>query len=806
MEQVFFRLHVRAVHIGRNILGQKAVFLLEKIYLLNAFCLLGLLVSLHMTFVNQPPENLCLAHLLGDKIKDLHKVDVIQFHVSHEPYNSIEYVKQPSCSSDLMSTNCLAAELSTAPVETRQVDSSRKHRQLIFEKFVDMIGLHYDDSPRTRGKLSLDAYAYGSSSLGLPFTNWQGMPPENVLSWVDRLRSWTQRRQGIDRDTEPFPDKLSRDEKQSVPHTKSDSESGSQFWKALAEAQLFDKFMADRVYLYSREKGFLMLRSEVRAKHNVSRIDVSVPKDSVCFGSGPLSWLVHNLIGYDTVIMNWIISYLGGKGYLYNVYSKELYNLNLATEFRESTGGANGVLMFKVGILFTTLFLFFTTTTLVSFTLRETQERMLKFTYLLQHHVRNNLPYAPLVLTHVVESLVFVPIMVGILFFLFEFFSDQLLAFMVLLLVWLAEVFSVVSVRTLHSVRLFPRLFFLYFCIFHFYFFSFPFGFSYVALFTTVMFLQHSLLFCWNHYEVPALVTGRVSAIRPRSTSSALPWIPQGNTVTHVATVHVHAVSSSVQPGGGDAAATPSASPRSSTSAPMVPPSPSLGIPVSAHVQMSRDIQRRQMQSSVPVPVPTLPLPLRHEPASANISSGVPTSPGRNAWARFLGLGPTQAHGTTVQSSFVQPPEVPFPVMNAPVSPEATGPSSASESEYSLDSSPRRSLAGPPQSMDTGWEEYLPLDEDAPDEDTRTYSGFNKRRRVHPLRGTAGGEIEDNVTDMRSSSISIRDARTGAAESCGPSIQRGRSKTSNREGRMRDRDPSRFTVFGPVHDDDIGYG
>lgn len=40
------------------------------------------------------------------------------------------------------------------------------------------------------------------------------------------------------------------------------------------------------------------------------------------------------------------------------------------------------------------------------------QERMLKFTFLLQHHVRHRLPYAPLIFTHVVESLVFVPIMV----------------------------------------------------------------------------------------------------------------------------------------------------------------------------------------------------------------------------------------------------------------------------------------------------------------------------------------------------------------------------------------------------------
>lgn len=47
---------------------------------------------------------------------------------------------------------------------------------------------------------------------------------------------------------------------------------------------------------------------------------------------------------------------------------------------------------------------------------------------------------------------------VGILFFLFEFFSDQLLAFMVLSVVWLCEVYSVVSVRTTMCIRFFPQV------------------------------------------------------------------------------------------------------------------------------------------------------------------------------------------------------------------------------------------------------------------------------------------------------------------------------------------------------------
>ena len=75
-------------------------------------------------------------------------------------------------------------------------------------------------------------------------------------------------------------------------------------------------------------------------------------------------------------------------------------------------GGLSHFISFKIGVIFSTLFLFFTTTTLVSFTLRETQERMLKFTFLLQHHVSHRIPYASLIFTHVVESLVFVPIMV----------------------------------------------------------------------------------------------------------------------------------------------------------------------------------------------------------------------------------------------------------------------------------------------------------------------------------------------------------------------------------------------------------
>lgn len=104
----------------------------------------------------------------------------------------------------------------------------------------------------------------------------------------------------------------------------------------------------------------------------------------------------------------------------------------------------------------------------------------LKISVQLQHHARHQLPTFQLIFVHVIESLVFVPvwyffslmswkfcgcldvstqqishillisllwslqIMIGILFFLFEFYDDQLLAFLVLTLVWLCELFTMI--------------------------------------------------------------------------------------------------------------------------------------------------------------------------------------------------------------------------------------------------------------------------------------------------------------------------------------------------------------------------
>jgi len=251
------------------------------------------------------------------------------------------------------------------------------------------------------------------------------------------------------------------------------------------------------------------LNNDLREAHNIKQANVSVHFDCLAYSSQIL-FILDNFIGYDTVMSNILIHLFQGKGFMYSSHSRELVNLEYSVF--EQTDDVFTHAAFKIGVVVTTVFLFFITTTLVHHTLRETQEKMLQFTFDLQNSVNQHISCYPLIINHVVNSVVFVPIMVGMLFFLFEFFNDQLLAFIVLAMVWITELYSVISLRCKISIRVFPRVFFLQFTLFHLYFFAFPSGFTYIALTTTVLFLQHSMILFWNKYEIPALQNGQISS------------------------------------------------------------------------------------------------------------------------------------------------------------------------------------------------------------------------------------------------------------------------------------------------------
>jgi hypothetical protein len=213
-------------------------------------------------------------------------------------------------------------------------------------------------------------------------------------------------------------------------------------------------------FSYSPVQGYLFLSPEKCAEHNIVVQHVVIATtDEACFGEPFLQKLVFYVVGPDTVMVNWLMGTFNATGYIYNPRSKTLVDLNMYSQLQNYKGTPNNNtdhdwllpiqwyhhLVSKAAVVLKTSFLFFIVTTLVSFILRETQERMLEFTHQLQRRVRNSRPVVHLVTTHVVENLVFVPIMVGMIFFLIELYrGDKVAAFMVLSIVWVCEAFSVV--------------------------------------------------------------------------------------------------------------------------------------------------------------------------------------------------------------------------------------------------------------------------------------------------------------------------------------------------------------------------
>ena len=323
------------------------------------------------------------------------------------------------------------------------------------------------------------------------------------------------------------------------------------------------------IYSYSHSQGLLRLPPNLQHIHNIStQFIVASTSDVNCFGEPLARSIIFRFVGADTPILNWILGLQNNNNnkngnnkmrqkqvtiskrprFVYHHKTKKELDLNIydmdryAFSSKSSDDGTTTppmeysyinkllgsiqkyplyrflrFLSFKLLVLLSTLLIFFLTTSLVSFTFQETQDRMLEFTLQLQTRVRAQMPLGGLILGHVLENLVFIPIMVGMVFFLIEFYGgDKFLAFNVLSMVWICEVFSAISIRSAQGMHFFPRVFFLYFTLFHVYFFSFPIGFTYASLASTIMFLFHTMVFFLNRYELPALHAGLITPLSPR--------------------------------------------------------------------------------------------------------------------------------------------------------------------------------------------------------------------------------------------------------------------------------------------------
>ena len=257
-------------------------------------------------------------------------------------------------------------------------------------------------------------------------------------------------------------------------------------------------------YEFALERGFLLVGPEARRLHNITRVNLTIAEHHPCLGGPDVEWLLDNLLGYDTLVLNALIHRYSGRGYVHALHTGDIYDLWYIHEIKQISSDLLEWSLFQVSILLTAIFIWFTSTMLVSITFRETQLRLLFFTASTQHHVRHGLSVRHLLLAHLSQSFLFVLVTIGVLLCISEFLDDRLLGLLMLSIVWLTEPFSLIVLHTASSRYYFPRVFFAYLLAYLVYFFSFPFGYGYFGLFVLSLFVLHLMIRYLNENVIAA--------------------------------------------------------------------------------------------------------------------------------------------------------------------------------------------------------------------------------------------------------------------------------------------------------------
>uniref|UniRef100_A0A673WSZ4 Transmembrane protein 259 n=1 Tax=Salmo trutta TaxID=8032 RepID=A0A673WSZ4_SALTR len=243
---------------------------------------------------------------------------------------------------------------------------------------------------------------------------------------------------------------------------------------------------------YSLEYGFLRLSQTTRQRLNIPVMVVTLdPMKDQCFGDGFSRFLLDEFLGYDDILMSSVKALAENeenKGFLRNVVSGEHYRFVSMWMARTSYLAA-----FVIMVIFTLS---------VSMLLRYSHHQIFVFIVDLLQMLEMNMtiafPAAPL--------LTVILALVGMEAIMSEFFNDTTTAFYIILIVWLADQYDAICCHTNTSKRHWLRFFYLYHFAFYAYHYRFNGQYSSLALVTSWLFIQHSMIYFFHHYELPAIL------------------------------------------------------------------------------------------------------------------------------------------------------------------------------------------------------------------------------------------------------------------------------------------------------------
>ncbi|XP_063701297.1 membralin [Culicoides brevitarsis] len=275
---------------------------------------------------------------------------------------------------------------------------------------------------------------------------------------------------------------------------------------------------------YSLEYGFLRLSAATRQRLNIPVHVVTLdPQQDKCFGDAFSRFVLHEFLGYDDLLMasvKVLAEQEDNQGYLRNVITGEHYRfVSMWWMARGSYPAA-----FFIMILFTIS---------ISMLLRYSHHQIFVFIVdllsMLEMNISVRFPAAPL--------LTVILALVGMEAIMSEFFNDTTTAFYIILVVWFADQYDAICCRTSVTKRHWLRFFYLYHFSFYAYHYRFNGQYSNLALLTSWLFIQHSMLYFFHHFELPVIIQQaqlQQLLIRNRHMNQQQAQQPQGNAGTGV--------------------------------------------------------------------------------------------------------------------------------------------------------------------------------------------------------------------------------------------------------------------------------
>ncbi|CAH2042287.1 unnamed protein product, partial [Iphiclides podalirius] len=248
----------------------------------------------------------------------------------------------------------------------------------------------------------------------------------------------------------------------------------------------------DYILEYSLEYGFLRLSPSARLHLKIPvKIVTLDPQKDECFGDTFSRFVLDEFLGYDDLLMASIKTLAeqeDNKGYLRNVITGEHYRFVSMLTARSSYIAA-----FFIMLVFTVS---------ISMLLRYAHHQIFVFIVdllqMLEFNVTVSFPAAPL--------LTVILALVGMEAIMSEFFNDTTTAFYIILIVWIADQYDAICCHTAIAKRHWLRFFYLYHFSFYAYHYRFNGQYSSLALVTSWLFIQHSMLYFFHHYELPVIL------------------------------------------------------------------------------------------------------------------------------------------------------------------------------------------------------------------------------------------------------------------------------------------------------------